>query len=69
VLVSFFWHAGIQTVSSDVEDPCLSVLLAGHNATGFGQVTWLRYAPTFQSPGNSNCGGSSSSSSPVVVAV
>lgn len=35
---------GIQTIDMNgQDDPQLSVLLAGHNATGFGKITWLRY--------------------------
>jgi hypothetical protein len=33
---------GIHTIVSK-PDGTLSVLLAGHNSTGFGKITWLRY--------------------------
>jgi hypothetical protein len=29
--------------SNGSQDGTLSVLLAGHNSTGFGKITWLRY--------------------------
>jgi hypothetical protein len=40
-----FSRLGVQTVTftNGSLDTALSVLLAGHNSTGFGKVTWLRY--------------------------